>query len=299
MNTKTEFNKIPKYPILEMKEKGRLILTPEIINQIMFLHASIGPTEWSGILLYDVVSGDPSKPKDFALEAKHIFLMDIGTAGATEYSPDADIVDMYDKIEGSMEMKSGHVHSHHNMNTFFSGTDTDELMTNADKYNYYVSLIVNFSGNYSCKVAFISEVENQFSISYKGDDGKLKIMRQDITEKQLVVVNMNISLKYDNPFFYERLNQIRNKIKEAEKKAKSLEKSTQKSFDFSKNNYYGNYSNSTIKPDPDNLTNTEVEHLTRNILALDTDLTEIRTVYTMLHEIAKDATNEELEMYYE
>jgi len=40
------------YPIYEMEAKGRLILPMEMINQIMYLHASIGKTEWSGLLLY-------------------------------------------------------------------------------------------------------------------------------------------------------------------------------------------------------------------------------------------------------
>jgi proteasome lid subunit RPN8/RPN11 len=145
------------YPTYEMESKGRLILPVEIINQIMYLHSSIGKTEWSGLLLYDVISGNPSKPSDFVLKAKHIFLMDVGSAAYTEYETDGDIVDLYDNIEGAMEMKMGHVHSHHDMSAFFSGTDTDELMQNADKHNYYLSLIVNFSGNYVAKVAFLSE----------------------------------------------------------------------------------------------------------------------------------------------
>ena len=93
-------NEIKKisYPIYEMKEKGKIILTPKVINQIMYLHANIGKTEWSGILLYDVISGHPSKPADFVLKAEHIFLMDIGSGTFTEYETDGDIVDIYNNI---------------------------------------------------------------------------------------------------------------------------------------------------------------------------------------------------------
>jgi hypothetical protein len=282
-----------------MKEKGRLILTPEIINQIMYLHATVGKTEWSGILLYDVISGNPSKPSEFVLEAKNIFLMDIGTGAATEYDFDGDIVDIYDNIEGSMEMKIGHVHSHHDMNTFFSGTDINELMTNVGKHNYYVSLIVNFSGNYSCKVAFLSEVESTTWMHYVNDHGELKKFKQNYSQKHMVVIDMSIIMGYQDEFFYKRISQIQQKIEDA-KKIRQLKsnKLGQKSLTFkgSENSNVKYYSEHNT-PDPRNLTNGEIEHLTRNILALNTDLNEERSVYTMLHFLAEKTTEDEIDLY--
>lgn len=145
-----------EYPIYTMEEKGKLILPPSIISQITYLHSHCGNKEWSGLLLYDVIKGNPSKPEDFELEAKHIFLMDIGTGGATDYETDGDIVDLYDKIPEAMEQKLGHVHTHHSGSAYFSGVDTGELQDNVDKYNYYLSFVVNFNGNYAAKVAFLS-----------------------------------------------------------------------------------------------------------------------------------------------
>ena len=60
------------------------------------------------------------------------------------------------------------------MQSFFSGTDTEELLTNADKYYYYLSLIVNFDGNYCAKIAFPSETSEQV-ITYKSKHGEYKI----------------------------------------------------------------------------------------------------------------------------
>lgn len=54
------------------------------------------------------------------------------------------------------------------MQTFASGTDIDEIKTNASLHDYYVSLIVNFSGQYTCKIGVYSEdshVINRFRIS--------------------------------------------------------------------------------------------------------------------------------------
>ena len=135
MGTAAKETKKVEYPIYEMEEKGKIIIPPEIISQITFLHSHCGGKEWSGLLLYDV-EGNPSKPEDFKLTAKHIFLMDIGSAGATVYETDADIVDLYDEIPEAMDMKLGHIHTHHNGSAYFSGTDMGELHDNVDKHNY-------------------------------------------------------------------------------------------------------------------------------------------------------------------
>ena len=38
--------KTPDYPIYEMEGKGKLILPPEIISQITFLHSHCTTDEW-------------------------------------------------------------------------------------------------------------------------------------------------------------------------------------------------------------------------------------------------------------
>jgi len=300
------------YPIYEMENKGRLLLPVEILNQIMYLHATIGKTEWSGILLYDVINGNPSKPSDFVLKAKHIFLMDIGSTAFTEYQTDGDIVDLYDKIEGAMEMKIGHVHSHHDMSAFFSGTDTDELMQNADKHNYYLSFIVNFAGNYVAKVAFLSERKITSWMHYTNDHGELKKFKEEKEEKTMIVVNMIIQLEYNNQFFYNRIDQVKDKKKEEEKKKKELEKASEKKWKGREagfqQSFYGfednfeelhkNHSTYLVNPKPKDMSTTEVETLTRNLLAVNPQLTEVRNVYQMLHVVA-EANKEELKYYYD
>ena len=298
------------YPTYEMESKGRLILPVEIINQIMYLHSSIGKTEWSGLLLYDVMSGNPSKPSDFVLKAKHIFLMDVGSAAYTEYETDGDIVDLYDNIEGAMEMKMGHVHSHHDMNAFFSGTDTDELMQNADKHNYYLSLIVNFSGNYVAKVAFLSERKLVSWMHYTDDHGELKKFKEETNEKTMIVVNMIIQLEYNNQFFYNRITDIKDKKRQLaeakkaaekanEKKYKGREAAYQKSFYGFDEDFKEMYeAQQRGKANPLELSTADVEALTRNMLSVNADLTESKSVYNMLHTIA-EAKNEELKFYYD
>lgn len=317
----TKKSKTPiKYPLYEMEDKGKLILPMDVVNQIMYLHASIGKTEWSGILLYDVIRGNPSKPKEFVLKAKHIFLMDIGSAAFTEYETDSDIVDLYDNVEGAMSMKIGHVHSHHDMSAYFSGTDTQELMDNSDKHNYYLSLIVNFSGNYVAKVAFISERKTTSYLQYNDDTGTVKKFQEVKTEKTLVTIDMQIVLEYNNSFFYDRIKQIYKK-KEDEKKMKAQ---ADKMKSFNKTSYkqlkspnYGQHNifdtetddwrryeredkeeEKTTPPDPEKLTDLELEILTRNLLAANPELSEGRSVYQVLYAIANSQASD-LEFYYE
>jgi len=299
------------YPIYEMETKGRLILPVEIINQIMYLHSSIGKTEWSGLLLYDVISGNPSKPSEFLLKAKHIFLMDVGSAAFTEYQTDGDIVDLYDKVEGAMEMKMGHIHSHHDMSAFFSGTDVDELMQNSDKHNYYLSLIVNFSGNYVAKVAFLSERKLTSWMHYTNDQGELKKFKEETVEKTMIVINMIIQLEYNNQFFYDRIDQVKEKKREAEKQKKAAEKVNEKKYKGRgaayQQSFYGFDEDFTEmykdqmrdqKRNPADLSTSDVESLTKNMLSVNANLSETLSVYQMLHKIA-EANKEELKFYYD
>ena len=53
-----------EYPIYEMEKKGKLILPPDLIAQITYLHSHCDGKEWSGYLVYDV-EGNPSKPENF------------------------------------------------------------------------------------------------------------------------------------------------------------------------------------------------------------------------------------------
>jgi hypothetical protein len=304
---KDKKDKTPDYPIVELKERGRLLLTDEIITQINYLHGRTGKKEWSGMLLYEVVKGNPSKPKDFVLKAKHIFLMDIGTAAYTEYETDEDIVELYDNVEGAMEMKTGQIHTHHDMSTFFSGTDTDELKENLDKHNYYLSLIVNFGATYTAKVAFLSDVVTASTLNYVDDSGKKKVFKTSQSDKTMVIINMGIYYDNDNTFFFDRYDQVVDKIEAAEKKKEEERKKNSKVVvTYPKGQgVLGFKQDGEVVPfeiedaDPKSLTNMQVEHLTRNILAVTPDMSERRSVYTVLHVIADKTTEEELAFYYD
>lgn len=306
MGTPAKKQKKVEYPIHEMEENGSLILPPHIISQLTYLHSHCGTDEWSGMLLYDVKKGNPSKPKGFELEAKHIFLMDIGTAASTEYETDGDIVDIYDNIPEAMSMKLGHIHTHHSGNAYFSATDMSELNDNVDKHNYYLSLVVCFKGTYSAKVVFLSDMHTTSKMNYKDDSGVMKHFKKTKVEKHMVVIDMNIYFGELAGFFSNRLKQVKGKI-EAEQKA--LAKKNAARYAGGHGTGYGGHHNSHFhnqnmhglpqhpthnqrsidsKIIPDKMTSWEVERLTKNILLFDVNLKAEGNVYAILHQIAKE-----------
>jgi len=286
-----------KYPIVTLKEKGKITLPLHIITQIMYLHSNIGKVEWSGMLLYSIKAGSIAKPEELVIRAEHIFLMDIGSTAYTEYETDGDIVDLYSEVEGAMDMKTGHIHTHHDMSAYFSGTDMSELNDNVDKHNYYLSLIVNFSGNYAAKIAFISTVKTSSLLNYNDDAGKEKVFKRIYEEESMVIIDLSITLEYDFDFFYNRLSQVEKKIEEAENKK---EKKWNNNWNDRNDRY--NYSNRQLELPPNYdtgdinpqlLTNYQVETLTRNIISVTPDMSETRNVYTLLRILSEKNEKEE------
>jgi hypothetical protein len=296
-----ETTKKVTYPTLDFKKKGRLILTNEVLAQIFFHHSSIGSVEWSGILLYEVVSGSPADPDNFVLKAKHIFLMDIGTSGFTAYDTDGDIVDIYDNIPEAMEMKIGQIHTHHTMSAFFSGTDTEELNDNVDKHNYYLSLIVNFSGNYTAKVAFLMEKKTVSTISYMDDSGQPSEFVDETEGKSMGLIEMDIVMDYHNDFFYKRLKEIKDDKKKKEEAAKAKKSTSEitrfgqgtKTVNGGRNMGMGkSFTDNSISRrtgivSPWTMTDREVSSLLSQLISVTVNLTERRDPYILLIELTK------------
>lgn len=143
--------------------------------QIMTLCGRLPRVEWSGTLFYDV-QGEFGEP-GFSIEAKELYLQDIGTSSYTEYETnDPEFYQVLMQRPELRTMRMGHIHSHNTMGSFFSGTDDDELIENSEFHNYYFSLIVNNENEMVAKVAFRAEVESETvaNIKFKGTDGQIK-----------------------------------------------------------------------------------------------------------------------------
>ena len=138
------------------------------MDKIEYLCQEINIVEWSGVLFYSV----KGSIKDFdkvELTVEDIYLMDKGTAGATGYELGEDFIEYRMNNPRTLSWKIGMVHSHHNMKSYFSGTDMEELDDNTEFHNYYLSLVVNNHKELVAKVAFRGDVKGY---ECKDENGK-------------------------------------------------------------------------------------------------------------------------------
>lgn len=211
--------------MLEIDQEISLIMPAELLGKIWYLCHEINNVEWSGLLFYQPI-GDIKDLSTFKIIAKDVYLMDIGTSAYTEYSFNESIMNFYDKFPEAMNYKIAHIHSHNNMNSFFSSTDNDELKDNAKNYNYYLSLIVNNKMDMVAKLAMAGKSTQILTL--KDNNGLL--FNLDIKEKPIIgTINVNVFP------FDENITEIEKRVKELKDKEKEKEEERRKSFDYSRN----------------------------------------------------------------
>jgi hypothetical protein len=222
------------------------------------------------------------------------------------------------EFEEAMNWKTGHIHTHHDMKAYFSGTDMSELNDNVDKHNYYLSLIVNFAGQYDAKVAFLSDVHSSAKMNWIDDSGKKQHFKTDRVEKQMVTIDMDIYYEDNDQFFYKSFRNLKDKAAKAAKAKESKKWVKGSKWDHDKGCWIlpdeqkGNESDlsesefkalpegvkhDTTDCDPNDMKNAHVEKLSRNVVAVNADLKETRSVYQIIHTLATSKHND-MEIYY-
>lgn len=129
-----------------------IVVPKEVEAKIRHLCSQVHDVEWSGTLFYKVEG--TFEEKNFKVICLDIFVMDIGSSGYTEYRESEDVIGYRCEHPELLEQGvfEGLIHSHNNMATFFSGTDTGTLNTEGNDTNHFVSLIVNNAGTYTARV---------------------------------------------------------------------------------------------------------------------------------------------------
>lgn len=127
-------------------------------QQIEYLHRSYPNKEWSGICVYKSLTPQYSILES-DLEVVYIAPRDLGSAAFTSsegIGKEAmlDILENFDMTE----CRTGYIHSHHTMDTFFSGTDMHELNEMAiNHFDFFLSVIVNVKNKHNAKIAIKCE----------------------------------------------------------------------------------------------------------------------------------------------
>lgn len=175
-----------------------LLISEKALNKIKHLVIEFNPVEWSGITFLKV-EGSVEDAANLKLTLVDFVLLDIGTAGYTEF--DASLPVMTRFLENHVEeyimdnsIKTGILHSHNNMETFFSGTDTTTLLEKAVEHSFFTSLIVN---NKLDKIAKISYVGKMYSIEkfYNRSGGIMLPYTREVEQDVVFVLECKVILE--------------------------------------------------------------------------------------------------------
>jgi hypothetical protein len=178
-------------------------------------------TEWSGTLFYTVEGSFENKNIEFTV--RDFFVMDIGTAGFTNYKETPEICS-YMMENDLLDCKTGLIHSHNNMKAFFSGTDANTLAEEGEQTIHFLSLVVNNEGTYVARVTrrIVEEIEGIRRIKYTTYDGEEVSAIENVktgTKEYIQYIDLNI--KVNNPYA-----EIKKSISERYNELKSVKKET-------------------------------------------------------------------------
>lgn len=233
MNNTKSIKPTPRLPEVNMEVSPTVELSAELYQTIRYL-CFVTPQnkEWSGIICY-TIDGNPEKDMgECTFKVQDFFLMDLGTSGYTEYEMATPEFVKFLTANDKYRMKTyqlGHLHSHHTMDSFFSGTDMGELHDNAPNHYLYLSIIVNNQDKIIAKVCRVVEKEIEFKQKeiIKTRNNKLQAVykRGISTEKVLEVFDCSIVRRLS---VLDGVTEQLSSLLEKEKKIKSLQERAEK-----------------------------------------------------------------------
>lgn len=233
-----------------------LIISNTLENKIRYTLSQLPQTEWSGILFWKKTG--TFKENTLKIFAEDFLILDIGDVTSTAFDMTPAVIG-YMVQHGLTDSNIGLIHSHHTMTTFFSAVDTNTLLTEGQKSNHFLSLIVNNKREYSA--AITRQIESVQVISeiktYKTfEDAEIKTTDNvNVTEEYIEYFQLNISFEKENTFT-ELQNDIDAllKAKKVESKSKELPQLTTQqllwttNWDMNyKNPYFSTSTNNSIK----------------------------------------------------
>ena len=212
-------------PVLELVHRQdifKIVIPAEVEKKIRFLCKNIWDVEWSGILFYKVEGA--FEDKSLTIRCVDLFQMDIGTSAYTEFNVSPDMATyMVDHPELLEEgIYQGLIHSHNNMATFFSGTDTATLSAEGNDMAHFVSLIVNNAGKYTAgitrKYKCVQTVSEKYTYPTWNDEVREGVETFDIEEEKLEWFNLDIVFEEATDDFETEMMERIKEIKESKKK---------------------------------------------------------------------------------
>nr|DAU19543.1 MAG TPA: Ubiquitin-like protein [Crassvirales sp.] len=193
--------------------KPKLFIDPIVESKIRYLANKYPSNEWSGILFVEYNGNFDNE--SLSITARDLYVMDIGSSGFTTFdSRNAEYFSYAVKNNLDETCDFGLIHSHHNMNAFFSGTDSAELNATGKTRDVYVSLIVNNGGAYVAKIT--RRVQKKANVEWQVSYSDLSGNR--IVTKSEEVNNIELEI-YDCEIVNGAYNSVVEVLEEQIKKA--------------------------------------------------------------------------------
>lgn len=203
----------------------KLIIPAEVERKIRFTCQKVWNTEWSGTLFF--THEGSFENNDLVIRCVDIYIMDIGTQAYTEFDMNPDVISYMTEHSELLDCQMGLIHSHNNMSTFFSGTDTATLKEEGRDRNNFVSLIVNNAGSYTAAITRrIKSKQVMESVSYEffGDGEKQDTKKYVSDADEIEWFYLKIEKEGENysfPDMAARLEEIKRAKAEKAKKAQA------------------------------------------------------------------------------
>lgn len=138
-----------------------------------------------------------------------VYPMDKGTTGATGYDLGEEFIEYRMDHPETLGWKIGMIHSHHDMKSYFSGVDMDELDDNTEFHNYYLSLVVNNRKEMVAKVAFRGDINGYGCKKEDGEPWTLKLSNaRQVMFTFDCEINAPVTLTTVPQEFLDRTNEI-------------------------------------------------------------------------------------------
>lgn len=201
----------------------KLVIPTEVERKIRFACQKVWSTEWSGTLFF--THEGSFENNDLVIRCVDIYIMDIGTQTYTEFDMSPDVIAYMTENPELLDCQMGLIHSHNNMATFFSGTDTATLREEGRDRNNFVSLIVNNAGNYTAAITRrIKSKQVKEDVSYEFfDEGEKRDTKEYVSNvDEIEYFYLKIEKENENysfPDMAARLEEIKRTKEEKAKKS--------------------------------------------------------------------------------
>lgn len=261
---------VKKLDLVHKSTIYRMIIPEQVEKKIRLLCREIHNVEWSGILFYKV--DGTFEDSNLVITCVDIFQMDEGNSTYTEYNMSPDVCNyICEHPELTKEgIYQGLIHSHNNMPTFLSGTDTNTLQSEGSDMSHFVSLIVNNAGKYTARITRrVKDIFKGSRVSeYPTWGGKsIKSSTNNIEVEDEYIENFDLNIEIEganNDFEKEMLDRIKEIRNSKVKTTTAYSSSSNFSFDSKPQEKY------TFTPNTPEKVNNKIED-DREEIAIDYD----------------------------